>query len=94
MGGGQREAEFHHVGHRYDRAHALRPTDGWTEKLQPEEQGQEELFYISWLLNLSLVEKPYMKKISKTLLMVFFVIALGAAAFAQNNMVTPKLSAH
>jgi Transposase DDE domain group 1 len=49
MGGGQREAEFHHVGHRHDRAHALWPTDGWTEKLQPEEQGQEKLSADSYL---------------------------------------------
>jgi len=43
VGGGPCEAELHHVGHRYDRAHALWPTDGWTEKLQPQEQGEEEL---------------------------------------------------
>jgi hypothetical protein len=35
VGGGPCEAELHHVGHRYDRAHALWPTDGWTEKLEP-----------------------------------------------------------
>jgi hypothetical protein len=49
MGGGQREAEFHHVGYRHDRAHTLWPTDGWTEKLQPEKQGQEELSADSYL---------------------------------------------
>ena len=50
MGGGEREAEFHHVGHRYDGAHALWSTDGRAEKLQPEEQGQEELSTDSYLL--------------------------------------------
>jgi len=40
---GQPAVDLHHVGHRYDRAHALWPTDGRSEKLQPEERGQEEL---------------------------------------------------
>src|ERR1019366_9337647 len=43
LGGGQPAVDLHHVGHRYYRAHALWPTDGRSEKLQPEEQGQEEL---------------------------------------------------
>src|ERR1035438_4262797 len=49
VGGGQPAADLHHVGHRYDRAHALWPTDGWPEKLQPEEQGQEELSAYAYL---------------------------------------------
>jgi hypothetical protein len=41
--GGQPAADLHHGGHRYHRAHALWPTEGRPEKLQPEEQGQEKL---------------------------------------------------
>jgi len=41
MGSGQCETEVGDFGHGYDRAHGLREADGSTEKLQPEEQGQE-----------------------------------------------------
>jgi hypothetical protein len=40
---GQCEAGGGHPGHRHHRAHALRPADGGTQELQPEEQRQEEL---------------------------------------------------
>jgi len=39
MGGGQREAEFHHLGHRYDRAHALWP-DGGRKSYDPKSKGK------------------------------------------------------
>src|ERR1051326_384838 len=41
--GGQTGVENGDSGHRYDRAHALRQSDGGSQELQPEKQGQEEL---------------------------------------------------
>ena len=43
LGGGQCEVGGRHHRHRHHGAHALRPADGRTQELQPEEQRQEEL---------------------------------------------------
>jgi len=43
LGGSQCETGVRHPRYRYDGAHAVRPADGRTQGLQPEEQGQEEL---------------------------------------------------
>src|ERR1035441_9508284 len=43
LGGGQCEAGYRHHRYRHHGAHAVRPTDGRTQELQPEEQRQEEL---------------------------------------------------
>src|ERR1019366_3565453 len=43
LGGGQCEAGDRDPGYRYDGAHPVWPTDGWAQRVQPEEQGQEEL---------------------------------------------------
>ena len=41
LGGGQRETGGRHHRHRHHSAYAVWTTNGWTQGLQPEEQGQE-----------------------------------------------------
>ena len=43
LGSGQRATRRGHRGHRHHGAHAVRQPDGRAQKLQPEEQGEEEL---------------------------------------------------